>query len=95
MTTFNGYTNYETWNFSMHYSDYLQETIQDYQDQTNERLEYGQIHDMVNGEMDYIIEEMEITDGFINDMIGMAFQRIDIHQIVTNIHDELEFEEIE
>jgi len=96
MTNFNGYTNYETWNFVNWELDYLQEVIQDLQDQTYDKLEYGQVYEVVNGHLDQIIESQELpTTGFLGDIVGNAISSIDIHQIATNIHEELEFEEIE
>ena len=95
MTSYNGYTNYETWNFSMHHGDILQEQIQEYQDEHHERLEHGQVYHMVEGYIDNMMEQSEHDndDYFISDMLGMAIQRIDIHQITSNIIDELEYEQ--
>lgn len=63
--------------------------IQDCQDQGDELLEYGEVYELVNGHLDQIIEESDHQAGFIGDIIGHAFQVIDIHDIAKNIHEEL------
>lgn len=88
---YNGYTNYETWSFNLHEGNYLQEVIQEYQDQSNEKLEYGAVYEIVDGHIDQMLEDNRIESGLFNDFIGMGVQRIDTHQIATNIHEELEW----
>lgn len=91
-TTYNGYTNYATWNFALWEMDYLQETIQDLQDQQSDKLEYGQVLTMVEGHIDNMLELQETpVTGFLSDILGNAINNIDCHNIATNIHDELDY----
>lgn len=92
MTTYNGYTNYETWNFMMWEGDMLQDWAQDLQDEQEKKIEYGQVYEMVNGHIDQMIEELNITSGFAGDMLSMGIQRINIHEISEKIYEEIELE---
>jgi len=90
--TYNGWTNYETWNFNLWYGDILDEMVSDYHDnlESDETLEYGQVYEMVNGFIDDILEEMDYEANFIGDIIGHAIQQINIHEITENIMSEYE-----
>jgi len=87
---YNGWANYETWNFMLWHGDTLEEMISEYKEglDEDEELDYGRIHVMVNGYIDNEIENMPELDGFLSDVIGKSIQQIDIHEITSNLIEE-------
>ena len=100
--TYNGWANYETWNFNLWEGDYLNEITQELQDDTGEKLDYGQVYAIVNGHLDTIIESKTdenysdkhvfTPNGFLGDLLDGALSSIDIHEVAQSVYDNLEFE---
>lgn len=85
--TYNGWTNWETWNFYLWHGDELQETISEYKEETEQTLEHGQVYHMIEGYIDNILEEQELSnmDGFMRDTISHGFQMVNINEIADKI----------
>ena len=91
--TYNGWANYETWNFNLWEGDFLQNDIEEIQNDTDEILDYGQVLEIVKGHLDNVLENQEendITTGVLGDLLSHAIQKIDYHEVAQNIMDNLE-----
>ena len=89
---YNGWNNYETWNFFLWYGDELQDTViclLEY----DETTDYRNVFTMVNGFLDQLLEDSEVERGFFSDAIGAAVQRVDLHEIAQTLCDNNNIEE--
>ena len=83
---YNGWNNYETWNFFLWYGDELQDTViclLEY----DETTDYGNVFTMVTGFLDQLLEDSEVESGFFSDAIGAAVQRVDLHEVTQTLCD--------
>lgn len=55
-TTYNGWANFETWQFMMWYGDTLQGMVQEIMDEMDD-FEYGNAYVIVEGFVDMLMEE--------------------------------------
>lgn len=91
---YNGWNNYETWLFNLYHGDYLQESLEEMQEQ-GEILNYSDVLNHVNGHIDMLMEDMPQLDGFLSDMVGKGVQQVDIHEICEAIVGDLGITDIE
>jgi len=85
---YNGWTNYETWNFMLWYGDYLQEMVTSYNgdlEEGEEKLDHGRTHVIVEGFIDDFLENSEIEASFLSDVLGKCIQSVNIHEIVEHL----------
>lgn len=87
-TTYNGWTNWETWNFNLWYGDLLQEMVSEYYEEAEETADHGKVHVIVEGFIDQLLEEQNTEAGFFSDAIGHAVQGINVHEIVEHLLSE-------
>ena len=83
---YNGWNNYETWNFFLWYGDELQDTVVNLLDY-DETIDYGNVFTMVTGFLDQLLEDSEVESGFFSDAIGAAVQRVDLYEITQTLCD--------
>ena len=83
---YNGWNNYETWNFFLWYGDELQDNVNDLLEY-DESINYGNVYTMVNGFSDQLLEDSEMEQGFFSDAIGAAMQRVDLYEITQTLCD--------
>lgn len=83
---FNGYRNFETWQFMLYFEDFICECLQEQQQEKD--LKYNDVHEFVK----YIINEMYngadkniIGSTFLNDVISDFLVKINIKEVVDNI----------
>lgn len=72
---YNGWKNYETWLFNLHYGDYLYEEYQ-------EQKELDAVEFVEN-----FIESVLIDDlhGFFSDVIKASLERVDVEEIAESL----------
>jgi hypothetical protein len=86
---FNGWTNWETWNFNLWYGDMLQDTVSEYASEENRSLEYHEVYNIVNGFVDQLLEDMTLEAGFLSDIIGHGIQALNQYEITEHILNSL------
>lgn len=81
---YNGYKNYETWLFMLHFGDYLYETLKEQREYNEVNLDYQTVYNTV----EYIIDEMydginnvSVGSAFLNDLLNASLSAIDIEGI--------------
>ena len=85
---YNGWANWETWNFFLHEGNVLQEIYNDLKE-TDGDLEYGQVYEIVNGYIDQMLEVLEApTSGIFSDFIGRGIAQLDIHEIAEALMED-------
>lgn len=94
MTTnngYNGYANWETWNFMNYESEYLFDMVMEYaEDSGLQEVEYGQVYEIIDGYIDEMLEIQDVpTDGFIGDIVSHVLSDIDVHGIAETICEEV------
>lgn len=88
---YNGWTNWETWRFALSEGSDLTDSIQDYQNDCDKALEYGQVFDIVKGHIDNLLDIEDLpTVGIFSEAIERYIARVDIHQITSSILLDLE-----
>lgn len=106
MTTekYNGWTNYETWNFALwEDSDYWHEIAQECYDEAesddvfsrmdNARLE---LKDRIESYLEELQDNQNMpTNGFFADILGAAIQKVNCYELAESWMDEVEEEEEE
>lgn len=89
--TYNGWTNYETWNFMLWEGGYLHDVIADrieFLDE-GEKLTYGDIYELVDSHIDGMLEMNDIpTQGMFADILGAAINDIDIHDAAQSLAED-------
>ena len=89
--TYNGWANYETWNFMLHEREVLNDNMDILIEIGN--TEYGQVYSMVDGYIDGILESMEMPQGFAGDAIGMAFAQVDLPEVTNALAETYEIKD--
>lgn len=88
---YNGWANWETWNFMLWHGDDMRQCVNELAEHNHDKIEYGDVHQLIEGYIDNLMEQEEYpTTGFIGDAIGMAIQRLDIHEIAQYIYDDMD-----
>lgn len=86
MCEFNGYTNYETWLFSLYYGDdeWLKEQIKDkYNECKNDILYLSELVDYLQSLVEYeCFDGKEDLNGFLNDLLDNALLNVNYYEIV-------------
>ena len=87
---YEGYPNRETWLFYCWEGEHLENSILEYMEDTNSTLEYGKVFTIVNGHLDYLLEDHNLTGAsFFDDMVDDCIRKIDLHYIAGKIYDEI------
>ena len=85
---YNGWANWETWNFYLHEGDLLKELYNDFKE-FDKDLEHGQVHAMINGYIDQMLEDSGVPEsGIFADFIGQGVAKIDIHEITETLMED-------
>jgi len=79
---YNGFSNWETWNFINWYSDYLQMELSD-----QELSGYDDVYRHVEDFIELLKEEIPAGSGFMQDVIYHGFSGLNLEQITRNIMD--------
>ena len=86
-TTYNGWTNYQTWALFTWYGN-------DLEDKTKELIEYNEetdwnaVYDLVSEFIENIVIDNEMDNDFLKDMLESAIERIDISDITDSLCDD-------
>lgn len=90
---YNGWSNWETWNFMLWYGDSLFDLVDEQKDEMehlNHDEFYRWVYDIVSSFTEGIKNAYEtIPAGFINDVISHSFTKINIIEIVDDIIENL------
>lgn len=87
--SYNGYRNWETWAFMLHFGDYLFETLRERQEE--EKLDYQQVYDMVESLVDEMSDSVKsLNNQFLNDIVAATLGEIDVKEIADLLALELE-----
>ena len=87
---YNGWANWETWNFFLHEGNVLKELYNDLKE-IEEDLEHGKVWTMINGYIDQMLMDLETpTSGIFSDFIGRGLAKIDIHEIAETLMEDQE-----
>ena len=101
---YNGYTNYETWNFNLwEDSDYWHERAQEvYNDAESDQYftkKERAMLDLADSIKDYIEEMQEMQEtpvtGFFADILNAAIREVNCHELAELYMDDIEEEEEE
>lgn len=88
MEKYNGWKNYETWLFNLHYGDYLYESYQDLK-KYNPNLNLDSVQFVENFIDSLFIDELpSSTHRFFLNIIRTAIDRIDVEEIAEAISEE-------
>ncbi len=86
---YNGWTNWETWNFMLWYQDDMQASLEDFADEEND-IDYSFVYTFVEGFLDQLLEVQEQESGFFNDAVGMAVQKLNLHEMAEHLLEGIE-----
>jgi len=101
--TYNGFTNWETWNFMLWNGEVLEEMIFDYaSDSEMESISYSEVYEIVDGFIDEYTDDDIGTvtrgDGFMRDAMDKILQKLDTQDIAErvqeSVNDHLEDEHV-
>ena len=79
---YNGWSNYETWNFMLWYGEQLHDTIEWNEMEGDEVAIEGMIRDLIDEQLDSIN-----NNGFVIDMFTRAIELININEILETLLD--------
>ena len=81
---YNGWTNYETWLFNLHFDNYFEEDAR----QVKDVYELSKIIESAAAE--YVSEELQVQHGFIGDMLNSALRSINYYEIAEHYMEDIE-----
>lgn len=83
--TYNGWANWETWNFYLHEQEQLEMFLQD-------DMSLEDVHDVVWTHISILAEneETEALSGIAQDLLRMAFEQVDTDEIAEALFESLQ-----
>lgn len=93
---YNGYKNYETWLFMVHFGDYLYEYLKEQQEYDEVSLNYQTVYNTVNSiinEMHEDIKKVSLGSAFLSDLLNPSLSVIDVERIADLLYEDFKEEE--
>lgn len=82
--SYNGFTNFETWNFMLYFEEYLYEYLQEQQEQLNYQNIYKTVEYFVN-EMYDGADKHIVGSTFLNGIINSFLNQINIKEVAEHL----------
>lgn len=92
--SYNGYRNWETWLFMVHFGDYLFETLRERQEE-GEKFNYQEVYNTVESliyEMLDGVENIHIGGSFLKDLLNASLNEVDVEEIADLLFEDLKEE---
>lgn len=88
--SYNGYKNWETWLFMVHFGDYLFESLKEqkeYDDDFNYKTVYNTVESLIN-ELNEGINNVPVGGAFLNDLVSASLGEVDIKEVADLIFED-------
>lgn len=83
MEKYNGWKNYETWLFNLHYGDFLYEEYKDIKEMDSDLDAVEFVKNFIES---FLLDELpQDMHGFFSDAINAFIERVDVHEIAEHL----------